>query len=1440
MVTKIYYKNTFFKITYSYKPRDIEIIENQITSSIDYDNFDNLNCNYDIHCNFISYFNCKSKSLNNFYHFVKKNIYKESLNSNDNEETLMNYIDSFENFKGTVDFVIAPRIESLMSIIKIEDNLFRIDYKDDYDGRTTIKYNFLTSNFNCHNSKRININNTGYQSLESLEEYDHIPLTHCSESKFIMKINIEFCPTYCKRKECDFKNKICYSEDTIWNTIKYIKKEKFSLENHFNSTIITPNDYNYKVYLMDFNTFSFPHNTFITDFCMQILYQKYSPINYFTIFHCINNTEKSLIMKYEENVDREIMNYKKYCRNYSLENIYVYTMDKKVKIDYLPEKIKDMKNNKLSSCCYCNDILNNTIKFEKIRGRLEFENETKYENYTAYNICEPIYFKRWGIYYIQEFIYELLYGSLKFPYENPPIGNLIFEIYPLYCDKVNHENRTCWTNYSLNGIKDQIEKANKDLHEHINERIIGNKFIVDIYNITEDNIDDYFPLHQCLKIYQKIDENKIKGLIFIKYKEENQIYYEMYNSSWNNHTKLNIEFCVFHNTSNFNYKIRESDILEINLNDLISPKLTERNIYDYFKLFLSDKGIFQEEKFLTKEINDIGVVNTIYETKSRKLFYKPNGRYYSISFNYELLHISGIKNDDIKTITIDVFPNYCEPIYFYVNEKKCFTNYNLDYIKNYIVNDVFNYQSHLNEVIINPLYNLTFDLINNYVNETCSNILRKFYGITNDIQFFVININQNINPMIIELYNILNTPFEKINLELCDKGYIYNIEEIINYKSIIKVKKLINDILPNKDSIETFFQLVNYSEDQYLNKNVRRLKTFNINNLDINYIPDEFKYYNETYYFGIEKDGVFLNIKGKIKYIVYPKYCKEYHYDKKCPSNKTLNEIIDYINNKDIQNIKDHSNEIIYNEDYNIQIEEINYKINLNSKKLDFEKCEKEIRNHYPLKENENIYLETIDNKISNEFSFYIFNSTGYEFDSSYCSSIGLKNNLNPKILDLNLYENLNNLGYDVFNLSDSFYTNLCINFSINGNDVTLYDRRKRIYPQNSLCYKNCDFGYFDKKEKIYYCECNISQNNQIFYLKNLNGDYNDYDKKKYFINYKFVKCINLVLDINILKINFGFYILTLIVLFQIINFFYYLCSVEESFHTIIQFLNIDVSKNIALEKNKKKNVIIKTKDSKDLFIYSSHRFNLHKMEINGEEIEENIRKHNLNRLVSNIDYFIYCDALQKDTRSFCLMLTSLIQEKSIFIKSISKKAIFEFQSIYFSIYLLYISFLLSFNVLLFSENYISEKFRNEGKISLNSIFKKMFYSSFFNMIISKIILYLSEYSKTFNKVIYEFHGTKDFKEIAVRTIHKVKIKLRLFLFFALIINISLLYFISSFCALYQKTQISLFLGFIFSYCFSNIIFFILCLIVSILRFASLYSKFERLYYISFYIRRFI
>ena len=99
--------------------------------------------------------------------------------------------------------------------------------------------------------------------------------------------------------------------------------------------------------------------------------------------------------------------------------LYIYSLEEK-------EVSRLNNNNKLSSCCYCNDILNNTIKFEKIRGRLEYENETKYENYTAYNICEPIYFKRWGIYYIQEFIYELLYGSLKFPYENPPIGNLIF------------------------------------------------------------------------------------------------------------------------------------------------------------------------------------------------------------------------------------------------------------------------------------------------------------------------------------------------------------------------------------------------------------------------------------------------------------------------------------------------------------------------------------------------------------------------------------------------------------------------------------------------------------------------------------------------------------------------------------------------------------------------------------------------------------------------------------------------------------------------------------------------------------------------------------------------------------------------------------------------------------------------------------------------------
>lgn len=1300
-----------------------------------------------------------------------------------------------------------------------ETNLININYKrsDSNNGTSNITFNGGTytltdTAYKTYDNVILNFSQNQYNSGY------HCPIT--------IKVTFEVCPYFCDIN-CEFYLKYCNSSKTIEDIIRnHIQQELYPLESHFGSTIIDKTNNHYYIYQMDFNIFKFPHNEYLTEFCPKVLHQKYSPIKYFVIFHNLNDTSNSIIIK----DNREILDYKKYCQNYSIiSKITKHTMNKTNDINFSHYFLKYGKVEEEEEE-EPNEIMNNTITYESLRGKLEFkEKGDNYKKLDLYDMKDIITFVRDGIYYSQILKFQYAYGSLYFPYEDELLGTFIYDIYPFYCD-ISHkyENRTCWTTYSLNGIKNEIQTTIIDLHEHVDERIIGNGFIVDIFDNNSLNIQTYsdskFPLRNCKDVYSTIDNN-IQNIIIIQIEDNNEIYYEIYNGDPNNHTKLNVDYCIYHNISNIKYQINDIDVFEFNLNDLISPKLIDSNIYDYFTLtFTSDfKGIIEEENFSTNTINQINAENEIIRTKSRKYFYHPSRGYYSFSFSFELLHNNQMSYEMKGNIIISVFPLYCYKKNSTINEKKCITNYNLDFIKNYILNDETGYDIHLEEYIINSLYNLTSIEVNSHDNPKCDSILKKFYG--ND-KYFVLIINEDQKGEIKELYNTQVVPYEKINEDLCNQVYNFKIDKIINYNSLIDIYEIIKDILP-KNYESNFFQIKIYTEEEYKQKTLRRLNSIEENNLVIKYIPDKFKYYNTKYYFEIEKDNIFLNIKGEINFKVYPYYCEDYNVNRNCSSKKTLEEIINYINVEDIDNFEEHVNEIIYNEDYIFQIEKINS--NFISNKFDFKLCEKEIRETYFLNENEKIYLETIENKKTNTFSFHIFNSKGFEYNSSFCSSFTLKNINTLNLYDVSNYEKLINSGYDIFNISSPFYNDLCISYSFNGNDITIKDRKKKIFPRN-ICYKNCDYKLFDNEIN---CECKINSNNQIFEL-NTNGLNIEFDNKTYFINYKFAKCSNLFFKKSIVKI-FGFWFMLLIIIIQIFVIFHYLYISENSLYNLVEVLNIEISKNIIIKVNEK-NILNKLKDNENgdsslRKIFSNQKEN--------NSIEYEIRYHSLNSLVSNLDYFTYYDSLKKDTRSYFSMLISLIKEKTLFIRAIYKHSLFELQSINFFIFLLYISFILSFNVLFFSENYISEKFINNN-ISTHSFTKIIFFSSLFNMFLIKFILLFNNYSIILNKVIYEFHGNRNFKFIALKNLDIQKFKIRIFLFINLIISFGLFYFVSTFCALYQKTQFYLFIGTIFSICFSYGIFLFLCIIISIMRFISLNKKFEYLYYFSFYLRTFL
>ena len=137
----------------------------------------------------------------------------------------------------------------------------------------------------------------------------------------------------------------------------------------------------------------------------------------------------------------------------------------------------------------------------------------------------------------------------------------------------------------------------------------------------------------------------------------------------------------------------------------------------------------------------------------------------------------------------------------------------------------------------------------------------------------------------------------------------------------------------------------------------------------------------------------------------------------------------------------------------------------------------------------------------------------------------------NPDLIKLDDASYFNGLGYDIYNESSSFYTDNCAPASINGNDITLEDRKKDFYPSNiSLCNESCSYANVDLEAKRFTCECdtvyNDTDNNKTDEEKeeeNNNNSYLDYFLS--LINYKIAVCYELFYDYKSYYYNAGFYI---------------------------------------------------------------------------------------------------------------------------------------------------------------------------------------------------------------------------------------------------------------------------------------------------------------------------
>ena len=196
--------------------------------------------------------------------------------------------------------------------------------------------------------------------------------------------------------------------------------------------------------------------------------------------------------------------------------------------------------------------------------------------------------------------------------------------------------------------------------------------------------------------------------------------------------------------------------------------------------------------------------------------------------------------------------------------------------------------------------------------------------------------------------------------------------------------------------------------------------------------------------------------------------------------------------------------------------------------------CESELRKYYTYINNASL-ITLVYEKLSNSSSerniqYEVYESINMtKLDLSVCKDLSIDIYV-PLTLSQelqNLYEELKELGYDLFDINDKFYQDICSPYkSSNGTDVLLADRIYYYYNnEETKCQSNCKFSDYLIEPQYLKCECDISnseihtENSDKFNPKIIYKSF--YDVLK-FSNYKTLKCYKLVFIIDSLTNNIG------------------------------------------------------------------------------------------------------------------------------------------------------------------------------------------------------------------------------------------------------------------------------------------------------------------------------
>ena len=719
----------------------------------------------------------------------------------------------------------------------------------------------------------------------------------------------------------------------------------------------------------------------------------------------------------------------------------------------------------------------------------------------------------------------------------------------------------------------------------------------------------------------------------------------------------------------------------------------------------------------------------------------------------------------------------------------------------------------------------------------------------------------NANNDLIYCINIETAP--NLSSKLTDKGYIIDCSYFPNQESSVsstykisnseidttnyipKIKTELNELSYNVDTIKIIDECT--SEEIFLKKCKSIInQTLSIEN----------------------KDNLITNIINDI-------------------INGNLNIILNNIINGDEDDYIIKEDDIIF-QLTTTENQNINEYNNISSIKLG--NCEEILRNTYNISYNISLIILKVDYFIK-EYNIPII---GYEiFHPITKEKLNISICYNTTII-YNIPVDINEKELDKYNISSDYYNDECSIYTTeDGTDIIISDRKQEYNDNNMfLCENNCQYTNYNISSKKSICNCEIklkiysiseiiSNKDSISQNFNINNTLSNN-------NLNIMKCIDTLFSkYGILK-NLEFYIIIIMcILYTGSGVLFYRVGypmLDENIKEILdnkyeneskrkktKKMKSTKKKNTNKSKKKKVNINIsnpkkrnKNTNKKITITNTSHVKNKLNLENNSKSVtklkimtsnnnnqdnsaysdNKNINNTNNNNNIDINDYTIYelnnlsyNDTLSFDKRDIMQYYISLIKTKHPLFFSFVPLKDHNSLIIKTNIFILKFCICSAINALFFTESIIHKIYKDKGKYNLSHFIINIIVSFFITHIMIVLIKYLILSEKNIIKIkkILKYDEAYDEADNIKRCLI---IKYILFYIIGLTFIIIFWFYLSSFCAVYQNTQIFLIINTLISIAISFLYPFIINIIPTFIRKISLSnSKHECLYNINKYVQ---